>query len=120
MAEKNKFISTAFDILKIQSIICFFSIISVLSKYASTFEFLSFQFMIIYGIILMSFMIYAFFWQKLLMKNSLFKVYSNRALLVVYTLVWGVLLFNETVTVYNILGVVLIVSGIIVVFNDDK
>lgn len=61
MAETNKFLSTAVDILKIQAIICFYSIISVLSKFASTYDFMSFQFIIIYGIILTSFMIYAFF-----------------------------------------------------------
>lgn len=120
MAEESKFLKTVFDILKIQALICLFSFISVLSKYASTFEFLSLEFFVIYFCILTCFMGYAFVWQKLLKKHSLFKVYSNRALLVVYSLIWGVVIFSEKITMYNVLGIILIISGIIVVFSDDK
>lgn len=120
MAEKNRFWTGFWDIVKIQAIICFFSVINILSKYASGFDFLSFKFFFAYAGILFCFLIYAFFWQKLLKKHSLFKVYSNRALLVVYALIWGVVLFLEKITLFNIIGVVIIVAGIMVVFSDDK
>ena len=120
MVEKSNILKNIGDIVKIQIIICFFSMINVLSKYASKFDFLTWKFILIYCGVLFSFILYAFFWQKLLKKHSLFKVYSNRALLVVYSLIWGILLFAEKVTVYNILGIILIIVGIIVVFSDDK
>jgi len=120
MAEKNSFIRGFLDILKIQAIICFFSVINLLSKYAAGFKLLSWQFILMYALILLCFMVYAFFWQKLLKRFSLFKVYSNRSLLVVYALIWGVVLFRETVTLFNIIGIVIIIAGIMVVFSDDK
>jgi len=97
-----------------------FSIISILSKTASGFDFLSTEFILIYTLILVCFAIYAFFWQRVLKKHSLFIAYSNRAFLVVYALVWGTLLFSEEVTVFNILGIILIIAGVIEVFSDDK
>lgn len=54
------------------------------------------------------------------MRHSLFKVYSNRALLVIYSLIWGIVIFSEQITIYNIIGVILIFLGIIIVFSDDK
>jgi len=120
MAEKNRFLAGAWDIIKIQVIICFFSVINILSKYASNFDFLSLKFFLAYALILTCFLVYAFFWQKLLKKHSLFKVYSNRALLVVWALIWGVILFSEKVTLYNIIGIIIIICGIMVVFSDDR
>jgi drug/metabolite transporter (DMT)-like permease len=119
MAEKSNIKHMVIDVLKIQVMVLFFSIINVLSKYVSQFEFLSVNFILIYSVILICFLVYAFFWQKLLKKNSLFKVYSNRAMLAVYALIWSVLLFSETITVNNIIGVVIIIIGILVVFSDD-
>ena len=118
MVEK-KVITKVLDIIKMQALMCFFSLISVLSKTASSFDFLSTEFILIYTLILVCFAIYAFFWQKVLKKHSLFKAYSNRAFLVVYALVWGTLLFSEEVTIFNIVGIMLIVTGIFVVFSDD-
>jgi len=120
MVEKQKVFNKILDIAKIQLLICFFSIISILSKTASSFDFLSTEFILIYTLTLVCFAIYAFFWQRVLKKHSLFQAYSNRAFLVVYALVWGTLLFSEEVTIFNIVGIILIVTGIFVVYSDDK
>ncbi len=106
------------DILKIQAVVCFFSIIGVLSKTAAGFPFFSVEFFAIYALVLFCFMIYAFFWQKLLMRYPLFSVYSNRALLVVWSLLWAVLLFRETITLFNVIGVVIIIVGILVISHE--
>jgi drug/metabolite transporter (DMT)-like permease len=106
------------DIVKIQAVVCFFSVIGVLSKTASGFPFLSARFFLIYSLVLSCFMVYAFFWQKLLMRYPLFSVYANRSLLVVWSLIWAVVLFNETVTLFNIIGVVIIIAGILVISHD--
>jgi len=116
----NEKTNSIVDILKIQALILFMSVISILSKTASDFEFLSVKFILAYLLILSCFLLYAYFWQKALKNNSLFFAYSNRAMLPVYSLIWGVLIFSETVTIYNIIGIVLIIMGILVVFSDDK
>lgn len=108
------------DILKIQALIVFMSAISILSKLASGYEFLSVRFIVVYMIILSCFLIYAYFWQRILKTNTLFFAYSNRAMLPVYSLVWGVLIFSETITLNNGIGIMLIIAGILVVFTDDK
>lgn len=108
------------DILKIQALILFMSAISILSKLASNYEFLSVKFVFVYFIILFCFLMYAYFWQKILKNNTLFFAYSNRAMLPIYSLMWGVLIFSETITLNNIIGIILILVGILAVFNDYK
>ncbi|MFZ7119508.1 MAG: EamA family transporter [Eubacteriaceae bacterium] len=108
------------SILQIQLCILFFSIINVLSKHASSFQFLSWKFFGIYFLILVMFFIYAIIWQILLGKNDLFVVYSNRAMLPVWSLLWGILFFSEKIHLNNILGILLIIGGIIVIFINDK
>ena len=104
---------------KFRRLSAFFSIIGVLSKTAAQFEFLSLQFLLMYALVLFCFMVYAFFWQKLLKRYPLFSIYSNRALLVVWSLIWSVLFFGEKITLYNIIGVVVIIGGIMVVISHD-
>lgn len=105
--------------IKIQGIIFLYSIISILSKIASTY--LNKDFFMV-GLVLFAMLItlaiYAFFWQKILKKVDLSVAYVNKGMLLFWSLLWSVLLFNETITIYNLIGTVIIFVGILVV-NDN-
>ncbi len=116
----NAGIKKLVDLFKIQVLIVFMSAISLLSKLVSNYEFLSVKFNLIYFLILFCFLMYAYCWQRILKSNSLFFAYSNRAMLPVYSLMWGVLIFSEKITLSNIIGIALIIIGILVVFSDDR
>ena len=54
-------------------------------------------------------------WQWLLTHNELSKVFPYNSLVQVCILIASVFLFNETITIFNIYGIILIMGGIIVI-----
>ena len=57
--------------------------------------------------------LYALGWQQVLKKMSLFMAYSGKAVVILWGLLWGVLLFQETITIRKIIGAVIIMFGIV-------
>lgn len=62
--------------------------------------------------------IYALIWQQTLKKFSLVTAMASKGVVVIFNLVWSVMLFSETVTIYNLIGAVVIIGGIWVVATD--
>lgn len=63
--------------------------------------------------------IYALIWQQALKKFPLVVAISNKGITVIIALIWSVVFFNEHITVWNIIGAILIVMGIWLVSADD-
>lgn len=97
-----------------------FSLSSVCSKIAGQAEFLSMKFIFFYGIVLVILFGYALVWQQLLKKLPLVTAYANKAVTVIWGLLWGTIIFKEQITLYNILGAALIIFGIYVVVKADE
>ena len=95
-------------------ILLLFSFAEVLGKLASSEEFFSLKFILIYGGMIGVLVLYAFFWQQILKRMPLVFAYANKAVTVHWGLVFGVLLFGEQITVKKILGVALVGIGILV------
>lgn len=72
--------------------------------------------LLVFGILI----IYALFWQQVLKHNTLVKAYSNKGVVVIWNLIWAALLFKESITVQNIVGSAIIITGIAVVSSDDN
>lgn len=96
----------------------FFSFCAVFSKLASKNEFLSFKFCLFYAIGLLILGIYAILWQQILKKFDLTTAFFNRAITVVWGLLWGILFFNETITVNMIIGAIVVLIGVGLVVKD--
>jgi len=90
----------------------FFSISSALGKYASNEEFLSLNFLLLFGASVAIMFFYSIFWQIVLQKTSLVIAYSNRGIVVIWGIIWGILLFGESLNLATITATVLIVTGI--------
>ncbi len=95
-----------------------YSIIQVMTKLTSSIKMLSLGFFASYTLILMGYAVYAFFWQQTLKKFSLITAFSNRGSTVLWAMLWSSLVFNETVSWKNILGFLIVLSGIILVNRD--
>lgn len=98
--------------------IIFQSISSVLSKFAAT-DLKSGSFLLViinsyYLLSIISLLLQAMFWQLALRELDLSIAYPLTALNNVFILVFSYLIFNEHVTFNNILGVLIILSGILV------
>lgn len=93
---------------------------SVLSKMASAEKFLSFEFILYYGLFLMVLFVYALLWQQILKRFPLTVAFANKAITILWGIVWGYLIFGEPLRWGMLLGSVIIVTGIYLVVSDDK
>ena len=98
----------------------FGSLSAAIGKYASYEDFLSFRFILFYGINLAVLFVYSIFWQFILRKFELTVAFSHRAAITIWGLLWGTLLFGEAVSVAKVLAAALIVAGIILIGGKNE
>lgn len=97
-----------------------YSMSSIFSKHASQEAFLSPKFCMYYACVILILGIYAIAWQQIIKRLPLTSAYANKAVTVIWGLIWGVLFFHEQVTVGKIIGVLLIVGGIVIFSKADQ
>ena len=76
-------------------------------------RFLSFDFLLYYLLMLLTLVIYALGWQQIIKVLPLSTAFANKAITVVWGLVWGKLVFNESIVAGKLIGIGLIVAGIV-------
>lgn len=97
-----------------------YSLSSVASKCAARENILSVKWIFLYGTMVCILMIYAVVWQIVLKKMDLITAYSNKAIVVIWGSVWGVILFQENISLIKMVGVLLIIIGIVVISKGEK
>ena len=97
-----------------------YSFVGVVSKLDSGYAFLSPGFLFFYGIVIVTLFVYAIVWQQLLKKLPLVTAYANKAVTVIWGIVWGYFFFHEGITIYKLIGAVVIVVGVYLVVSSDE
>lgn len=97
-----------------------YSISSVLSKFAGQFEFLSPQFFLYYLIVLILLCLYALGWQQALKRMPLTQAFANKAITVVWGIIWGAFFFGETISLGKCIAALLIIFGILLFSHSEK
>ena len=92
----------------------------VCSKLASAEPFLSLRFCLCYGGIIAILGVYAIAWQQIIKQMSLTTAFCNKAIEIVWGIMWGVLIFKESVKWNMILGAVIVIAGVIIVVTADE
>lgn len=64
--------------------------------------------------------VYALLWQQMIKRFELSVAYANRSMAVVWSMVWAVVFFHDTITIQNILGVVLVMAGTLIINTGTK
>lgn len=68
--------------------------------------------------------VYAFFWQIVIKKIPLNVGYANRSVYLIWSQIWAVFIFNEQLSMQNIIGLAIVMAGVIVVSlstdNDES
>lgn len=95
-----------------------FSFCGVFSKLASQYDFLSVKFCIFYAISLFILGIYAIAWQQILKKFDLTVAFFNKAITIIWGMLWGFLFFHEAITIKMIIGAAIVLIGIGLVVKD--
>ena len=101
-------------------IILIFSVNSICSKMASGYQFLSFKWIIFYGLVVCILGFYAIAWQQVLKHLPLITTYANKAATTIWGLIWGALIFGEHITVQKIIGAIVVIIGVYLVVSGDE
>lgn len=97
-----------------------YSTSGVLSKLASGVPFLSWEFVGLYAGIIGLLGLYAIGWQQILRRLPLTTAFSNKAITIVWGIIWGALFFSEPITLGKVIGAVLIIAGVVLFSHADS
>ncbi len=108
------------NIIFLQFVIMIYSISSVIAKFASKQGFMSAGFIGLYLLELAALGAYAVLWQQAIKHFQLSVAYVNKAMTLLWAMVWSLFIFGEKLTLHNILGVALVITGIIVINGQGQ
>lgn len=108
------------DYVLLHILLFVFSFCGVFSKLAAENDFLSPKFCIFYGISILILGVYALLWQQMLKKFNLTTAFLNKAVTIVWGIIWGALFFGEEIKPTMIIGAVVVFIGVILVVMSDE
>ena len=95
------------------------SISTICAKFAASQEFMSFGFIAFYGGVILALGIYALIWQQVLKKIPLTNAFVNKSAALIWSLIWGVTLFGEIVSINMLIGIIIVFIGVILVVTGN-
>lgn len=112
-----------FDLKKIvflQAAVIIYTLSGVAAKQAALNEAMSWKFLFFYGVEIVILGIYAIIWQQLIKKTDLSIAYANRSMAILWSMIWAVIFFGEAITIKNMIGVVIVLTGTMIINSDDE
>ena len=97
-----------------------YSLSGICSKKAAEVPFLSLKFCLYYGIVILLLGFYAIGWQQIIKRLPLTTAFANKAVTVVWGIVWGVVFFHEKITPGKLLGAAIVIVGVVLCVLSDK
>jgi len=106
-------------------IVLFFALIissltGVLSKFAANCDFLSFNFLVFYGLEIVLLGVYALIWQRVIKHIPLSAAYACKAFTVILALFYGAFIFGEVISVKQMIGSFVLIIGILIYVSSDS
>ena len=117
---KNKQSSNVKHYIFLHILLAVYSLGGVYSKFAAQSAFLSWPFIFWYGVGLANLFLYAIMWQQIIKHLPLTTAYANKAVTIVWGILWGTLFFMEDITWNMILGATIVIIGVIIVVMADE
>lgn len=96
-----------------------YSMGGICSKLASKESFLSFKFCLYYAVIIGLLGFYAIGWQQIIKRLPLTTAFANKAVTIVWGIIWGALFFQEPLTPGKIIGALLVMIGVVMYAKAD-
>lgn len=106
-------------LLLLHLMLMIYSMSGICSKMAGKQEFLSFKFCIFYGLVIVLLGFYAIGWQQIIKRLPLTTAFANKAITVIWGIIWGFLFFDESFTSGKIIGAFMVVGGIVMYALSD-
>ena len=105
------------NIILLQLIVIIYTINSIIGKLSAGEEFMSMRFILFYVAEVGVLGIYALLWQQMIKRFDLSIAYANRAMALIWSAVWAVVIFHESLSIKNIIGILLVIAGTVVVLS---
>lgn len=109
--------TTSFILLNF--LLLLYSFCAVLGKMAGKYPFFSKMFLIYYMGSLFLLFVFSIGWQQVIKNLPLSVAYSNKALTVVWGVVWGGLFFGERISKMQVFALGLIIVGVVVYASSE-
>ena len=105
-------------ILILQAVILIYTASGIFMNFAKSFKPFSFQMILLMGGAVFVLGIYAILWQQIIKNVDLSFAYANRAIALIWSMLWAFLIFDEKITPQNIIGVIIVIAGTVIVNSD--
>ncbi len=96
------------------------SVCGIFSKTAALKEFFSLEFIIFYGFSLSILAVYALLWQQIIKIIPLNVAYANKAVALVWGMIWGAVIFKESISLNNIIGAAIALGGVLLMVTGGE
>ena len=107
-------------IFALHMMLMIYSMSGICSKKAAGVPFLSIQFCFYYGVIILLLAFYAVGWQQIIKRLPLTAAFANKAVTVVWGIIWGAVFFHESITVGKVIGAALVIVGVVIYARADE
>ncbi len=91
----------------------------VLSKFASNEQFMSFPFLALYSGEIAILFLYALSWQQIIKHIPLTVAFCNKSVSTIWSMLFGVLIFHEQLSIKMMLGAAIVLCGVFLVVRSD-
>ncbi len=106
--------------LMLHLLLIIYSVSGICSKLAAGQPFLSFKFCICYAVTIVLLGFYAIVWQQIIKRLPLTTAFANKAVTVVWGIIWGAVFFHEPVSAGKVTGAVLVIVGVVLFAFADR
>lgn len=96
------------------------SLSGVCSKMAAQHQFMSFWWIFWYALVILNLGVYALAWQQIIKHLPLSTAYANKAITIVWGILWGIVFFGEQLKWNMLVGAAIVIIGVIVVVKSDE
>lgn len=107
-------------LLLLHGMLMIYSMSGICSKLAAKVAFMSLEFCFYYAMIILLLGFYAIGWQQIIKRLPLTTAFANKAVTIVWGIIWGALFFKEVITISKLIGAVLVIIGVVIFAKADE
>ena len=115
----KKYNSQALTLIGLHVLLGIYSLSGFFSKNAAAQPFLSWKYIAFYCGMMAIMVIYAVGWQQVIKRLPLTLAFANKAVTVVWGILWGAVFFHESITPGKLIGAAVIVAGVVLFVKAD-
>ena len=112
--------TTIKTLIGLHGMLMVYSMSGICSKLAAGESFLSARFCIYYAVIIVLLGVYAIGWQQVVKRIPLTTAFANKAVTVVWGIVWGWFFFGESITPGKLIGAGMVIAGVVLFAKSDE